>query len=58
MLLRQLEMLKKCLFQALYVILKVPISRKLYVILDWLIFQNYQKTHVSISISHNLYIKD
>ena len=44
---------QKMSFSGLICNFKVPISRKLYVILDWLIFQNYQKTHVSISVSHN-----
>ena len=40
---------QKCLFWTLYIILKVLISRKLYIILNWLTFQNDRKTCLSIS---------
>ena len=52
---RQPEVLKKCFFAfflggTLYdEISKVSISRELYVILDWLTFQNDPTTHLSIS---------
>ena len=38
-------------FLALYhEILKVPISRELYIILNWLTFQKDRKTNLSISV--------
>ena len=37
---------------------RVSMSRELYIILNWLTFQNDQKTHLSISVYHNIYIKD
>ena len=48
---------QKCLFWTLYIILKVLISRKLYIILNWLTFQNDQKTCLSIS-ANKIYIKN
>ena len=43
----------------LYVILLVSISGKLYyILLIWLTFQNDRKNHLSISVYHNIHIKD
>ena len=46
-------------FWALYdKISKVSISRELYIIINWLTFQNDGKKHLSISVKHNTYIND
>ena len=48
-----------CFFLALYdKISKVSISQELCITLKWLTIQNDQKTHLSISVSHNIYIKN
>ena len=42
---------KVSFFRVLYdEISKVPTSRELYIILNWLSFQNKQKAHLSISV--------
>ena len=49
----------KCLFSFSYdEILKVSISRELYIILNWPTLQNDPKIHHSISVYHNIYIKN
>ena len=41
-----------------YEISKVSISRELYIILNWLAFQNNQKSHLFVSVWRNIWIKD
>ena len=61
-LLKQPEVPQKCLFY-FYLALSDEISEastspELHIILNWLTIQNDRTTHLSISVQHNIYIKD